>query len=136
VLVWESSSVDQGHFSEGFNVDFGVNPGRVGRMSSTRSERLPSPVQVRPRRMTGVRQPFIFRPDQVRRLLAATVELPDGSRSQQRGLIYSMIFALCYGLGLRVGEAASLRLQDVDWDRSVLTIKQSKFGKSRTTSRS
>lgn len=90
-----------------------------------------SPVQIRPRRMTGVRQPFIFGPDQIRRLLAATLELPDGTRAQQRGLIYSMIFALCYGLGLRVGEAAILRLQDVHWDRSVLTIKQSKFGKSR-----
>jgi integrase len=34
-------------------------------------------------------------------------------------------------LGLRVGEAARLRLQDVDWDRCLLTIHETKFAKSR-----
>ena len=41
------------------------------------------------------------------------------------------MFASCYGLGLRVGEAARLHLQDIDWDRCVLTIHQTKFAKSR-----
>jgi integrase len=42
-----------------------------------------------------------------------------------------MIFALCYALGLRVSEAASLRLQDIDWGHCVLTIHLTKFAKSR-----
>jgi len=90
-----------------------------------------SPLHLEPRRLTGVRPPFLFEPDQVRRLLAFTAQLPDNPKAHQRGLIYSMIFALCYGLGLRVSEAARLRLQDIDWDRCVLTIHQTKFAKSR-----
>ena len=38
---------------------------------------------------------------------------------------------MCYGLGLRAGEACSLRLGDVDADRSLLIVRGGKFGKSR-----
>ena len=41
------------------------------------------------------------------------------------------IFALCYGLGLRAGEACGLRLGDVDTDRQLLVVRGGKFGKSR-----
>lgn len=90
-----------------------------------------SPLHLEPRRLTGVRPPFLFEQDQARRLLAVTGQLPDNPQAHQRGLVYSMIFALCYGLGLRVSEAARLRLQNIDWDRCVLTIYQTKFAKSR-----
>jgi integrase len=90
-----------------------------------------SPLHLDPRRLTGVRPPFLFEPDQARRLLAFTAQLPDNPQAHQRGLVYSMIFALCYALGLRVSEAASLRLQDIDWGHCVLTIHLTKFAKSR-----
>jgi site-specific recombinase XerD len=90
-----------------------------------------SPLHVEPRRITGLRPPFLFEQDQVRRLLAVAALLPDDHQAHQRGLVYSTIFTLCYGLGLRVGEAVRLRLQDVDWDRCVLTIHDTKFAKSR-----
>ena len=90
-----------------------------------------SPLHLDPRRLTGIRPPFLFEPDQARRLLVFTAQLPDNPQAHQRGLVYSMIFALCYGLGLRVSEAARLCLQDIDWDRCVLTIHQTKFAKSR-----
>jgi integrase len=38
---------------------------------------------------------------------------------------------LCYGLGLRAGEACALRLGDVDAGRSLLIVRGGKFGKSR-----
>ena len=41
-----------------------------------------------------------------RRLLEAAAALPDNPRALQRGPTYRTIFALCYGLGLRAGEAA------------------------------
>lgn len=95
-------------------------------------ERLPaSPLQTKPRRLTGVRPPFLFDPAQIRTLLAAAAQLPDNNRGRQRGLIYPMIFALLYGLGLRVSEVARLRLQDIDWERGVLNILETKFAKSR-----
>ena len=38
---------------------------------------------------------------------------------------------MCYGLGLRAGEACGLRLGDVDAGRSLLIVRGGKFGKSR-----
>jgi len=90
-----------------------------------------SPLQVRRRRVTAGRLPFIFDVLEARRLLAAADALPDNSRAQQRGPTYRVIFALCYGLGLRAGEACGLRLGDVDTDRSLLVVRGGKFGKSR-----
>jgi len=90
-----------------------------------------SPLHVQPRRLQGPRPPFLFESDQVRRLLAVAAELPDNPQAHQRGLVYSTIFALCYGLGLRVSEAAGVRAQDVDWDHCVLTLHKTKFAKSR-----
>lgn len=97
-----------------------------------RQQRLSrSPLALRPRRLAGTRPPFIFDLEQARRLLAVTEALPDNNRGQQRGLVYRTIFALLYGLGLRVGEVVRLRLRDVDWDRGVLVILHTKFAKSR-----
>src|SRR5438132_72715 len=90
-----------------------------------------SPLHVRRRRVTDGRLPFIFDVVQARRLLAAAATLPDNSRAQQRGPTYRVIFALCYGLGLRAAEACGLRLGDVDADRSLLVVRGGKFGKSR-----
>lgn len=95
-------------------------------------ELLPaSPLQVPRRRVTAARLPFIFDVVQARRLLAVAAALPDNPRAQQRGPTYRVIFALCYGLGLRAGEACGLRLADVDIDRSLLIVRGGKFGKSR-----
>jgi len=90
-----------------------------------------SPLEVRRRRVTSARLPFIFDVVQARRLLAAAAALPDNSRARQRGPTYHVIFALCYGLGLRAGEACGLRLSDVDRDRNLLVVRGGKFGKSR-----
>lgn len=90
-----------------------------------------SPLQVRRRRVTASRIPFIFDVVQARRLLAAAAALPDNSRARQRGLTYRVIFALCYGLGLRAGEVCGLRLGDVHADRNLLVVRGGKFGKSR-----
>ena len=42
-----------------------------------------------------------------------------------------MIFAMLYGLGLRVGEASRLCRKDIDLDQQFLIIRHSKFGKDR-----
>jgi integrase len=42
-----------------------------------------------------------------------------------------MIFALLYGLGLRVGEVSRLCRKDIDLDQQLLIIRQTKFGKDR-----
>ena len=90
-----------------------------------------SPVRTRPRPETARRLPFLVDPPLARRLLEVAGQLPDNHRSQYRGPTYHAIFAVLYGLGLRVGEVSRLRLGDLDFDRDVLLIRDSKFGKSR-----
>jgi len=92
---------------------------------------MQSPVRIGPRRTTAQRPPFLFESSQIRRLLDIAVHLPDNSRARQRGDIYAMIFALLYGLGLRVGEVSRLCRKDVDLDRELLVIRLTKFSKSR-----
>lgn len=94
--------------------------------------RLPaSPLQRTRRRETDERLPFIFDTAGARRLLAAAAALPENPRGKERAAIHHAIFALCYGLGLRAGEACGLRVGDVDVDRQLLVVRGGKFGKSR-----
>lgn len=90
-----------------------------------------SPLRVGPRRVTAKRLPFLFSPAQAGRLLAVAAGLPDRSRAPLRGPTYELIFALLYGLGLRVGEVSRLSAADVDLERRLLVIRLTKFGKSR-----
>jgi len=90
-----------------------------------------SPLVRTRRRETDRRVPFLFEADQARRLLKAAAALPDNARATDRGSTYHTIFALCYGLGLRAGEACGLRIGDVDVQRQLLVVRGGKFGKSR-----
>lgn len=90
-----------------------------------------SPVLSKPRRNTAQRIPYLFGPDEARRLLDLAGSLPDNPRAPMRGVTYKTIFGLLYGLGLRVGEVSRLQRADVDFDRRLLVIRNTKFGKSR-----
>lgn len=90
-----------------------------------------SPLRARSRRETARRIPFLFNSDQARRLLAVSSELADNNRAPLRGPTYRTIFALLYGLGLRVGEVARLCCHHVDFERDLLVIRQTKYAKDR-----
>ncbi len=90
-----------------------------------------SPLQTRPRRETARRLPFLYEPAVIKRLLAEAALLPDNPRSRMRGPTYETIFALLATLGLRIGEVSRLQCGDVDLERDVLQIRDSKFGKNR-----
>lgn len=97
-----------------------------------RQDRLPrSPVRAKPRRQTARRIPCLLDPIEARRLLDVAGNLPDRPRAPLRGPTYRAIFALLYGLGLRVGEVSRLRRRDVDFERRLLVVRDTKFGKSR-----
>jgi integrase len=84
-----------------------------------------------PRRSTGTRLPFIFDRASAKRLLDQAGVLPEYENARHRGPTYRVIFALLYGLGLRVGELCQLQYRDVDFERRLLVIRHAKFGKSR-----
>jgi integrase len=91
----------------------------------------PSPVRATRRRGTRSRLPFLLDADAAQRLLQAAGDLPDVASTPLRPQVYRTIFALLYGLGMRVGEVARLRIGDIDPARQLLVVRQAKFGKSR-----
>ena len=89
------------------------------------------PLTTSPRRVTQQRTPFIFNTAQARCLLETAAQLASRPGAPDRGATYRMIFALLYGLGLRVGEVSRLCVQDLDAQRRLLVIRESKFRKTR-----
>ena len=95
-------------------------------------QELPSsPLAASPRPQSARRLPYLFEPATIRQMLEYAAELPDVTRAPDRGPTYATIFALLAGLGLRVGEVSRLQCGDVDLQREVLLVRNSKFGKSR-----
>lgn len=90
-----------------------------------------NPVAQQAKRETGKRLPYLFDLTMARRLLAVARGLPDTPKGPQRALVYETVFALLYGLGLRVGEVARLTVGDVDFTRNILCISETKFSKNR-----
>ena len=90
-----------------------------------------SPLRPRRRRVSAGQLPFLFNVTQARRLLEAAAALLDNPRALRRGQTYRTVFALCYGLGMRAGEACGLRLGDVDHERGLVVVRGGKFGKTR-----
>jgi site-specific recombinase XerD len=90
-----------------------------------------SPLTTQSRPQSPRRLPYLYDPGTIRRILDYAAELPDNNRAPQRGPTYATIFALLAGLGLRIGEVSRLHCGDVDLQREVLLVRNSKFGKSR-----
>lgn len=75
------------------------------------------------------KQPYIYSDDEIIQLLEATkyLESPTGLRSST----YSTLFGLLAATGMRISEPIALDRQDVDLANGLLTIRRTKFGKSR-----
>lgn len=87
------------------------------------------PTDLLPRQRSSF-QPHLFNREEIARLLAASLQRRRGAKPISRWSRYA-IFGLLSVTGMRVGEALNLDLADVDLDNGVLTIRNTKFGKSR-----
>jgi integrase/recombinase XerD len=74
--------------------------------------------------------PYVYSTGDLRRLLDATSILEVGHRPQVPAM-YRTLLLLLYGSGMRIGEALRLVLQDVDLARQVITVRDTKFFKTR-----
>jgi len=74
--------------------------------------------------------PYIYSREEIGRLLNATA-LIDHPRCPLDPDTYRTLLLLLYGAGLRISEALSLTLADVDLSEGVLCIRESKFYKTR-----
>jgi integrase/recombinase XerD len=75
-------------------------------------------------------QPFIYSVENVQRMLQAVEGRCRGSWHMEPYTV-RMLLLLLYGTGLRIGEALRLTHQDVNLAESLLTIRETKFYKSR-----
>ena len=77
--------------------------------------------------------PYIFSHKEIRSFFAAAdaMTLLPHSISPRKHRIMPVLFRLLYCCGLRVSEAAKLLGEDVDLEHRILTIRNSKFGKTR-----
>lgn len=77
--------------------------------------------------------PFIFSHEEIRAFfnIADAMTRPPHSTAPRRHLIMPVLFRMLYCCGLRVSEVTNLLADDVDLKQGVLTIRNSKFGKTR-----
>jgi integrase/recombinase XerD len=75
------------------------------------------------------RPPYIYRDDEVKRLIKAAHQLQ--SPLGLRAATYRTVFGLLVVTGMRISEPIGLNRKDVDLINGILTVYQTKFGKSR-----
>ena len=75
------------------------------------------------------RRPYIYSDAEIDKLVQAASRLP--SPRGLNGHTYSTIFGLLSVTGMRVSEAVTLDREDVNLEEGILTIRRTKFGKSR-----
>jgi integrase/recombinase XerD len=74
-------------------------------------------------------RPYLYSELEIQKLLAAALKLP--SRQGLRPWTYHCLFGLLAVAGLRISEVLKLEQPDVDLCEGILTIRQTKFGKTR-----
>lgn len=75
--------------------------------------------------------PYVYSQAELKRLLDATEVCFQGSRCLLDAATYRTLLLLLYGAALRISEAVSLTVADVDLDAALLNICESKFYTSR-----
>jgi integrase len=73
--------------------------------------------------------PHIYSDEEIASLLRSAAQLP--SPKGLRAPTYTTLFGILAVTGMRVNEALHLDRPDVDLDQGILTIRRTKFGKSR-----
>ncbi|MCP4822535.1 MAG: tyrosine-type recombinase/integrase [Shimia sp.] len=90
---------------------------------------LSAPLPTMTPKFPPTRVAHIYSTEELKRLLAATAIL-DTPRAPLRALGYRTLLLLLYGTGLRLNEALSLTLNDVDLANRLLTVRNTKFFKT------
>jgi integrase/recombinase XerD len=97
----------------------------IGR-SYVSSSPLPTNLPKLPQQQT----PYVYSADELRRLIEATSIL-HVAHSRLQAPMYRTLLMLLYGSGLRIGEALGLSLRDVDLVERIVTVRKTKFFKTR-----
>jgi site-specific recombinase XerD len=102
------------------------------RYAISRDHASTSPLPVNEPRSPVRAPPYIYSRDELRRLFdPATVAVTRRGAVQLDAVTFRTLLVLLYGAGLRFSEAMRLTLADVDLHEAVLTVRATKFYKSR-----
>ena len=113
---------------------------QCGRISLLRGlavymNRMGYPAYVHPKAMVTVDRyayiPYIFSNDEMKRIFEVCDNYPPNNCTPNRHLILPLLFRILYGCGLRISEALRLTLQDIDFNKGTLYIRNTKFNKDR-----
>jgi len=89
----------------------------------------PLPLQI-PTQTDPAFQPYIYSETEIKNLLDASQAACAG-KCQIESFVLRALLVLLYGAALRLGEALSLTIADVNLDQAILRIRGTKFFKSR-----
>lgn len=123
-ITWATDGVDPSTTNPARRI--GIARGFARHMAGIDERTEIPPVGLIPMRQRW-RPPFLFTTADIDTVL-------DAARSMRWRLpaaTHETLLGLLAVTGMRVGEALRLEPGDIDWDQAVITIRQSKFGKSR-----
>ena len=89
-----------------------------------------SPLPVNVPKLPPQQSPYVYSIDELRQLLDATSVVHVSSTPLQAPM-YRTLLILLYGSGLRIGEALNLTLCDIDLIERIITVRDTKFFKTR-----
>ena len=127
-LAMEWATMPQGRAPAWYSIRLSIARGFANhlRVTDPRTEFIPvGLLPFEPRRP----RPYLYTQSEIDRLLVAAKALPP--RGGLRSWTYHCLLGLLATTGLRITEARSLKREDVDLQQDVLTIRSTKFGKSR-----
>lgn len=75
--------------------------------------------------------PYIFTKEEMTRLFRVAGLMEKRTWSPYIHLVMPVMLRILYGCGLRISEALALRVKDVDLEKGLITVLQSKFDNSR-----
>lgn len=76
--------------------------------------------------------PYIFTKEEILRFFSVCDQLKSNNRNPKTGMFFlPVLYRLLYATGIRIGEALSLSINDVDVKNNYLKVRDSKNGKER-----
>jgi site-specific recombinase XerD len=123
------------HISAGWHLKYRTLD-QLFRFAIQRALVAASPMPYRIPKRPAYATPYIYSPEELRRLLEATaaLDVPHPKTGQRAGIpagTFRTLLLLLYGAGLRLAEALSLTIHDVDLSAQCLVVRNTKFFKTR-----